>query len=164
MVDWQKFEKVLHTIRITRLTDAYDRQASEAEDAWSENLKALKLIDLKNDGVNGEYALEALQDALANWIDELEDMTNAAKTISKRATAAIHSGASAVELEVDSSGERGASSQLQGVRLSRKKRELKTANGRRSGRHSGGCCSDCRTNAGGRKEERENSKENTCSR
>jgi hypothetical protein len=104
MIDWRKYDKALTELLRAKMHEAYRDTMREADIAWKSHLKAVKLIDLKNDGVKGETELLRFREALENWIVELELMANASKKITNWASKAVHTGGRDVEVEEDGEG------------------------------------------------------------
>jgi hypothetical protein len=98
----EKFKKSIKVLKKAKLNSAYKSIVTTAELAWSSNTRAKKLIDLKNDEIEGEFELLILQDSLNQWITQMEDLRNAAEKITKRFSDTLYERRYNEEVEGDS--------------------------------------------------------------
>ena len=87
----KKQEDAVKTLFKFKQGKAVENVLSDAEEAWKFNREAIRLIDLKNDEVQGEDRLEKLVDALGFWKISLEVLLDGSQKVAKRAHQALHS-------------------------------------------------------------------------
>ena len=106
MIDLKNYNRVFQLLTKVRFLISFKRQVDKGEKVWEANRKARQFIDFNNDAEQGEFELLQLRKALPKWIAELEELRNAAKIISKRASKVIYQGRRNVEVTEDSSKKR----------------------------------------------------------
>ena len=99
-----KNEKLASEIARIGIPAKIEDTLDSADEAWKANLKALRLIDHWNDAIKGERELKRLIAYLKMWIRDLGVLVNAADSVARRVSKAVHSGGNSDPLEEDDRG------------------------------------------------------------
>jgi hypothetical protein len=86
-----KIDEAVSTLSKANLSKKYSNSVSVGEGPYQANLKALKLLDIKNDAEKGEKELKLAISGIDSWIKELEVYRDAAKEVAKKGTATLRS-------------------------------------------------------------------------
>ncbi len=90
-MDLVKVDEAVSFLLEADLREKFSDSVDAGEGPYQANLKALKLLDIKNDENKGTRELKKAIDGLDKWIKALEIFRDGSKEVAKKGAAALRS-------------------------------------------------------------------------